>query len=62
MDWKDEEYLRRVDQLSDDTMQLISEMNTKNKILQTVKIIMETDTEKEVVEQLHQLKEETEKM
>ena len=51
-----------MDQLSDDTMQLISKMNTKNKILQTVKIIMETDTEKEVVEKLHQLKEETEKM
>ena len=55
MDSKDKEYLSRVDRLSKDTMLLISHMDTKEKILKTVEIIMTTDSEKEIVNKLNQL-------
>ena len=56
MSWNGEEYSRRLASCSDNTMRLISEINTKEAFFKSVEIVMNTDTEEEVMEKLLQLK------
>lgn len=59
MNWNGEEYSRRLETYSDDTMLLISQCNTKAKFMKAAEIVMTTDTEEEVVKKLRKLKEQT---
>ena len=55
MDWKDKEYLRRVDNLSIDTMRLISQANTTEEIMEIEDVIMTTDSEEEIVKKVKEI-------
>ena len=57
MNWDGEEYSRRLESYSDNTIRIISEFNTRETFFKSVDIVMETDTEEEVARKLLQLKE-----
>ena len=50
-----EEYSRRLEELSDDTLRMIAELNDTKTILKAAEIIMTKDSEDEIVKMLQKL-------
>ena len=56
MTWNGEEYSRRLEALSDDTMRILAKLNTTKSISKAADIIMTTDSETEVAKELLKIK------